>query len=89
MKTTHAYYYQCQLQLYVTERKYFDFVVWTAKPDMYIERIALDNDLIPMMTANAIKFFQLCVLPELFGKWHTQSRTLVCLSNSQCPSAED
>ena len=57
LKRTHAYYYQCQPILYATERKYCDFVIWTAKPDVYIERITLDNDLIPMMTANAIKFF--------------------------------
>ena len=25
----HAHYYQCQLQLYTTQRLYCDFVVWT------------------------------------------------------------
>lgn len=71
------------MQLYVTERNYCDFVVWTAKPDVYIERITLDNDLIPVMITSAIKFFRLCILPELYGKWYTRSHNLVCPSDSQ------
>ena len=29
LKDDHAHYYQCQLQLYTTQRLYCDFVVWT------------------------------------------------------------
>ncbi|XP_050509399.1 uncharacterized protein LOC126886482 [Diabrotica virgifera virgifera] len=34
----HAYYYQCQLQMFVTKSKYFDFIVWS-KDNIFIERI--------------------------------------------------
>ena len=29
LKDAHAHYYECQLQLYTTQRLYCDFVVWT------------------------------------------------------------
>ena len=30
LKHDHPYYFQCQLQMYVTQRGYCDFVVWTS-----------------------------------------------------------
>jgi hypothetical protein len=40
----HAYYYQVQCQLLVSEIKLCDFVVWTTK-DFLVERIMFDHDL--------------------------------------------
>ena len=31
LKHDHSYFYQCQLQMYVTQRGYCDFVVWTSE----------------------------------------------------------
>ena len=42
LKRDHAYYYQCQLQLYATQRLYCDFVVWT-EANLHIERIIKDK----------------------------------------------
>ena len=42
---SHSYYYQCQLQLYVTKCLYCDFVVWTTD-EVHIERIVPNIDLL-------------------------------------------
>ena len=51
LKNTHSYYYQCQLQLYVTKYRYSDFVVWTMQ-SIHIERLHVDGKLLE-------KFYQL------------------------------
>ena len=45
LKNTHSYYYQCQLQLYVTKYRYCDFVVWTTQ-SIHIERLHVDGELL-------------------------------------------
>ena len=73
LKRDHAYYYQCQLQLFATERLYCDFVVWT-EANLHIERIIKDKLFLKEIIPRAEKFFKSCVLlPELFGKWFTGS----------------
>ena len=74
LKHNHAYYYQCQLQLYVTQRLYCDFVVWT-EGNLHIERISKDEAFLKDIIPRAEKFFKLCVLPELLGKWFTRSHS--------------
>ena len=39
LKSEHPYYYQCQLQMMLTERKYCDTVVWSPSDELHIERI--------------------------------------------------
>ena len=74
LSRAHPYYYQCQLQLYVTDRQYCDFVVWT-KEDVHVERILKDDSFLKNELAKAEMFFKLCVLPELFGKWFTRNHS--------------
>ena len=74
LKHDNAYYYQCQLQLFVTGRSFCDFVVWT-KDELHIERITLDEALIESALPIAEKFYKLCILPELLGKWYTRKQS--------------
>ena len=74
LKHEHDYFYQCQLQMFVTNRTYCDFVVWTEK-DLHTERLTLDDALIRSALPTARKFFSMCILPELLGKWYTRPTT--------------
>ena len=71
LKRNHQYYYQCQLQIFVTGRRFCDFVVWTQK-ELHIERLTLDESLLESALPTAKKFFNICILPELLGKWYTR-----------------
>lgn len=71
LKRKHPYYYQIQLQIFVTKRSYCDFVVWTEE-ELHVERIALDEDLMTEVLPKAETFYKLCILPELLGKWFTR-----------------
>ena len=71
----HSYYYQCQMQLNVTDRSYCDFVVWSETDKFYCERILPDNDFISEQLQLAERFFHLAILPELLGKWFTRDHT--------------
>lgn len=64
LKRQHNYYYQCQLQIFVTGHSFCDFVVWTQK-ELHIERMTLDETLITSALPAAKKFFNICILPEL------------------------
>ena len=73
LRRDHGYYYQCQLQMFVTRRTFCDFVVWSPK-EMHMERLTLDKELIQTAIPTAEKFWRLCVLPELLGKWYTRKQ---------------
>ena len=81
LRRDHGYYFQCQMQIYVTRRLFCDFVVWTPR-EIHIERITLDEQLIETAIPTAKKFWRLCVLPELLGKWYTRQKC----PNVQCTS---
>ena len=70
---SHPYYMQCQLQMYVTGCLYCDFVVWHAA-SLHFERLTPDTALITEALTKAERFFTLCIMPELIGKWFTRSR---------------
>lgn len=72
---SHQYYMQCQLQMHVTKRLYCDFVVWH-HASVHIERLEPDNAVITEALIKAKRFFKLCILPELIGKWYTRQRNL-------------
>ena len=63
----HAYYYQVQCQLLVSDVKSCDFVVWTSK-DFFSQRIIVDPPFCQEMTLLCSNFFKKCILPELVGK---------------------
>ena len=45
LKRTHSYFYQIQLQLLITEARFCDFVLYSAKGPVSIERIYPDSKL--------------------------------------------
>ena len=49
---------------------YCDFIGWTER-DMQIEGINPDVEFWELALIKAKKFFSLCILPELIGKWYT------------------
>ena len=63
----HAHYYQVQIQMFVCDRKYADYVVWT-ECDVHIERIARDEQLWEHVEPRAKAFFVQAILPEVVGK---------------------
>ena len=72
---SHAYYYQVQTQLFVSDVEYCDFCVCTFSGDetgVHIERISKDIDLWNDCVIKAQTFFKTCILPELLGKWYTR-----------------
>ena len=75
LKITHSYYYQCQLQLYVTKYRYCDFVVWTTQ-SIHIEHLHVDGELLEKVLPTAKHFFQHCVLPELLSKWYSRMHSM-------------
>ena len=52
------------------EKLYCDFVAWTER-NLHIERIT--EEFLQTIIPQAEKFFKLCVLPELLGRWFTRS----------------
>jgi len=76
LKHSHAYYYQVQTQLLVSNREFADFVVWS-EHDVHIERIEPDVELWELLKSKSRAFFYRAILPELVGK----------LNSRPCPSA--
>ena len=81
LRHDHMYYFQCNLQILVTKRKYCDFVVWSPK-ETHIERMMLDEKLMEGSVPKSERFWRLCVLPELLGKWYTRQEPPVNPSSS-------
>ena len=71
LKHSQEYYYQCQLQLFITERAYCDFVVWS-NDELFVERLSLNQFFIESSLSNAKVFYQQCILPELLGKYFSR-----------------
>ncbi|XP_051562486.1 putative helicase mov-10-B.1 isoform X2 [Myxocyprinus asiaticus] len=67
LKRNHPYYYQVQLQIFVCDVQYSDFVVWT-KQDMVINRIERDEDLLQRALPKAEQLFLGHLLPELLTR---------------------
>ena len=66
-KRNHAYWYQVQLQLAISEFTHADFVVWTTQ-DMHIERIEGDHLFFESQLKVANEFYISGILPELLAK---------------------
>ena len=91
LKLEHPYYYQCQLQLLVTERSFCDFVVWAPAGDIHIERLTVDHQFLEPRLRKAEKFFQIAIIPELLGKWYSRESSLCipCIENITDCDEED
>ena len=68
---THAYHYQIQLQMKLSDVTYGDFVVWS-ESELAILKVTLDEDFITTAIDKATIFFKYGILPELLGKWYTK-----------------
>ena len=62
----HDYYYQIQLQLLVTERKYCDFVLFAENGPVSIERIFRDEFVIADIIKFLTSFWIRVIAPEIF-----------------------
>ena len=60
-----------QTQLFCTKANYCDFVVHTEK-GLHIEHIEADHQFMEENLDKANLFFQVAVLPELFGRWFSR-----------------
>ncbi|XP_038048751.1 uncharacterized protein LOC119722624 [Patiria miniata] len=74
LKTSHAFYYQVQFQIFCTNTEYCDFVVWTGK-DLHWERILQDQDFLEVCMQRAHSFLLLAVLPELLARFYSSPAT--------------
>ena len=88
LKHNHSYYYQCQLQMYVTNRMFCDFVVWS-ETELHIERLAFDDALLLESIPTATNFFSNCILPELLGKWYTRPTSTSSLRDERRLEEDD
>lgn len=80
LKKDHEYHYQIQAQLFITRRKYCDFMVWS-ESNFYLQRIWPDADFFTEALQNVEAFYRSAILPELLAKTYT------CPVNSIAQSA--
>ena len=67
LKRQHAYFYQIQLQLYVTECTWCDLVVWTPQ-EVFVQRIAKEEGFVEGHLPKLKKFYFDHLLPALFAE---------------------
>ncbi|KAI4463425.1 exonuclease phage-type/recb c-terminal domain-containing protein [Holotrichia oblita] len=71
LNRNHAYYYQVQAQIFVSELQYCDFVIWT--PNIFFkERILPNFEFWEENYKIAVKFHKFIIMPELLGRYFTQ-----------------
>lgn len=75
LKRKHNYYYQVQGQLYVTQRQYCDFVIWTPK-GISIETIEADKTFISNMVQKLELFYYKHYGPDLVDSRHSLNLVL-------------
>ena len=73
----HQYYYQVQQQLFTTNRPFCDFVVCSIGLDQFMlvhQRILPDKPHWDSVVPTLEKFWRICILPEVLGRWYTNRR---------------
>lgn len=75
MDTEHAYYYQVQLQLFITGYRFGFFVVYTELDLVYIT-VPYDERFLSASIAKAKKFFLEVIMPELIGGYFYLKSTM-------------
>ena len=66
LKRTHAYYYQCQHILLVTERKHCDFLLYAENGPNSVERIPRDESVIEKILQFLTTLWMKVIAPEIF-----------------------
>ena len=77
LKREHNYYHQTQQQLFtLKERRHNDFVVYAVdqkgNAHLVMERILPDEQHWTKVLPKLDAFWQICVLPEVLGRWDTR-----------------
>lgn len=66
-----AYYYQVQMQIFVSNLLYCDFVIWS--PNIFFkQRIYPDFEFCNKNSEIALKYHSEIIMPELLGKFFTK-----------------
>ncbi|GLV40072.1 hypothetical protein CBL_02957 [Carabus blaptoides fortunei] len=71
LNKNHNYYYQVQMQMFVTGLKYYEFVIW-APHEIFNERIIRDDKVLRIEIAKALLFHENVILPELLARYYTE-----------------
>lgn len=77
-----SFFFQVQTQMFLSGRKYCDFVAWTPS-SISIQRIFPDEQLWEVITTKAETFFYRCVLPELLATVYTRRPSHLSSGNIQ------
>lgn len=72
----HQYYYQCQLQMYVTGTKLCYFIIYTLK-ELSFFLIEIDPGFLNSHLPKAKLFWKQCVIPEIFARFFTAKEQIV------------
>ncbi|KAJ8909797.1 hypothetical protein NQ315_015317 [Exocentrus adspersus] len=85
LKKDHAYYYQVQLQMKVTNLPFCSFVLWSPN-EIFVETILSNEDFWACEYPKAKQFHEKVILPELLGRLYTNdaSQSWCC-----CKSMDD
>ena len=72
LKKDHTYYYQIQMQIFVSTLPYCDFVIWS--PNLFFkQRVLPDFKLWEEKYPILLKFHSEVILPELLGRYFTRN----------------
>ena len=84
LKQDHQYYFQVQVQIFVTQAQYCDFVVWACNEfnTTHVERIQSNITFFQTALICVNTIYVQCVLPELLGKWHSVPGSAVASADS-------
>jgi hypothetical protein len=63
----HEYYYQIQLQMFLTSRKYGDLVVWRPQETIKVFRTLIDEEFLAEKMFKARVLFYQVIMPELMA----------------------
>jgi hypothetical protein len=58
--------------MYVCKLNYCDFVVWSEKEGILLERLKFDETFFEFLVDDVKYFFLYGILPEIVGKWYTR-----------------
>lgn len=66
----HLYYYQIQLQMFVTKTKFCDFVIWS-KNCLFIDRVSFNEEFFNECLKKSLDFHKYVIKPELLSRLFT------------------
>ena len=75
LNRSHHHYFQVHMQLFVTNKMYCDFVVWSPE-GLLVERIYPDREWWVKWSAQGMLFHSKCIMPELCVKYFSKKTIL-------------